>query len=197
MIVPTGPEEGVKVALAVVTVKTLLNVWIPLIAAVMMIVLVPGIAPEGTVILPDRLPLLLIDNVSAAAIPPTVTLMLLSVAVAQPDPAVTLILVPTGPDVGVKVAAAVVTVKALVYVWAKVWIPVITIFLPPVPVEGIVIVPDSTPLILTVNVLIAVFPPTVTPEIVSESAQPEPVTVILVPTGPEVGLKVTVTVVTF
>jgi hypothetical protein len=72
-----------------------------------------------------------------------------------------------------------------------------TIILAPVPnVEGTVIVPDRDPLLFTINVLVAVVPPTVTPEMVSESAQPEPVTVILVPTGPEAGLNAAVTVVT-
>jgi hypothetical protein len=192
--VPTGPEVGLKVAAAVVNVKALLNVWVPLIAAFIMTVLV--VTPEGTVILPEIAPLLFIDNVSVAAIPPTVTLILESAAVAQPDP-VTFILVPTGPDIGVKVGLTVVTVKALLNVWVKVWIPVMTIILAPVPnVEGTVIVPDREPLLFTINVLVAVVPLTVTPEMVSESAQPDPVTVILVPTGPEAGLNAAVTVVT-
>jgi hypothetical protein len=59
-----------------------------------------------------------------------------------------------------------------------------------------VIVPDREPLLFTINVLVAVVPPTVTPEMVSESAQPDPVTVIVEPTLPEVGLKVAVAVVT-
>jgi hypothetical protein len=35
MVVPTGPEVGLKVAVAVVTVKALLNVWTPLVDPVM------------------------------------------------------------------------------------------------------------------------------------------------------------------
>jgi len=71
-----------------------------------------------------------------------------------------------------------------------------TIVLAPVVIDGTVIVPAKLPPLFTVRVLVAVVPPTVTPEMVSESAQPDPVTVITVPTEPEVGLKVAVAFVT-
>jgi hypothetical protein len=53
-----------------------------------------------------------------------VTLVIVSDA-AQPDP-FTVMAVPTDPEVGLKFAAAV-TVKALAYVWAPLFAPVITI----------------------------------------------------------------------
>jgi hypothetical protein len=60
--------------------------------------------------------------------------------------------------------------------------------------DGTVIVPDRLlmPLtVLTVRVLAAIIPPTVTPEIVSAVAQPDPAgTVITVPAGPELGLQI-------
>jgi hypothetical protein len=88
------------------------------------------------------------------------------------------------------------TVNALLNVCAPLIFPVIIMFCNPTDAEGTVIVPDREPLLFTINVLVAVVPPTVTPEMVSESAQPDPVTVIVEPTLPEVGLKVAMAVVT-
>jgi hypothetical protein len=192
-ILPTGPEVGLKVAVAIVTVKAPVNVWAPLFVPVMTMGWAP--APiEGTVIVPDKLPLPFTVRVLVAAVPPTVTPEMVSES-AQPDPE-TVTILPTGPEVGLKVAVAVVTVKALLNVWIPVPAPVMTIVLAPVLIEGTVIVPDKLPLPFTVRVLVAVVPPTVTPEMVSESAQPDPETVTILPTGPEVGLKLAVAVVT-
>jgi len=49
--------------------------------------------------------------------------------------------------------------------------------------------PVNWPLLLTCSVLVAVIVPTVTLVIVSEAAQPDPVTMTFVPTAPDVGLK--------
>jgi hypothetical protein len=192
-ILPTGPEVGLKVAVAIVTVKAPVNVWAPLFVPVITMGWAPALT-EGTVIVPDKLPLLFTVRVLVAVVPPTVTLEIVSDAT-QPDPE-TVTILPTGPEVGLKVAVAVVTVKALLNVWAPPTVPVMTIVLAPVVIDGTVIVPDKLPLPFTVRVLVAVVPPTVTPEMVSESAQPDPETVTILPTGPEVGLKVAVAVVT-
>jgi hypothetical protein len=114
---------------------------------------------------------------------------------AQPDPE-TVTILPTGPEVGLKVAVAVVTVKALLNVLAPLTVPVMTIVLAPALIDGTMIVPDKMPLLFTVKLLVAVVPPTVTLEMVSEETQLDPETVTILPAGPEVGLKVAVAVVT-
>ena len=80
----------------------------------------------------------------------------------------------------------VVTWKAPVKVLEPVLFPVMIIFFNPTVRVGTVIVPERLPLLFTDRVLVAVTPPTVTPEMISETAQPDPVTVITVPTGPDV-----------
>jgi len=79
------------------------------------------------VIFPVNWPLLLTDRwLLLVETPPMVTLVMFS-WLDQPDP-VTLMDVPVGPEVGLKVAGFVitVTVKTLVYVWAPLCDPVIT-----------------------------------------------------------------------
>jgi septum formation inhibitor-activating ATPase MinD len=119
--------------------------------------------------------------------PPTLTEEIISDAV-HPVP-LTVIDVPAGPEVGEKVAVPF-TVKALIKVWAPLLEPVMTISLAPPVVEGTVIVPERTLLSSTVREKVAIMPPTVTEEIVSDAAHPPPLTVIKVPAGPEVGEKV-------
>ena len=69
---------------------------------------------------------------------------------AQPDP-LTVIVVPTGPELGLKLADAVVTLKALVKVWAPLAAPVMIMSLVPAGSEGTVMVPDRAPVLSTVR----------------------------------------------
>ena len=195
IVVPIEPEVGLKLADAVVvTVKALAKVWAPLAAPVMTMLSVPA-ATEGTAMVPDRAPVLLTNRVLLAEVPPTVTPVMLSEA-AQPDP-LTVIIVPTGPEVRLKLAdGVVVTVKALAKVWAPLAAPVMTMLSVPVATEGTVMVPDRAPVLSTDRVLLAEVSPTVTPLMLSEAAQPDPLTVIRVLTEPEVGLKMAHGVVT-
>jgi hypothetical protein len=97
----------------------------------------------------------------------------------------------------VKTAVAIVTVNVLPKVWAPLVFPVITMFWAPVAIEGTVMVPDRLPLAFTDRVkVVAPTPPMVALEIVSEGIHPVPDTVILVPIGPEAGVKVAVRAVT-
>ena len=185
--VPTGPAAGLKVSDGV-TVKALLNVWAPLVAPVITMPLSPGVRPAGMVMLPDSAPPLLIVKVRAADVPPTVTAVIVSLAT-QPVP-LTVTTVFTGPLAEERVAVADVTVKALLNGWAPLVAPVIAMALRPVVTVGTMMVPDSTPEVLTVRNCPAAVPPTVTGVISSPAVQPVPFTVIVVPTGPVAGVKV-------
>ena len=170
-----------------VTVKALLKVWFSLTDPITM-VLIPFVRLLSVLMLPDSMPEGSTDReYPAAGMPPTVTTVICSLGV-QPVPLTVVITVPAGPEFGVKVAVAV-TVKAPMKFWTPLPDPVIAMVLGPGVVLGTVMVPESTPLLLTDRVLVAVVL-TVTAEIVSLAVQPVPLTIITVPTGPVSGIKV-------
>jgi hypothetical protein len=102
----------------------------------------------GTVIVPTRTPLLSTVREQIAVKPPTVIEEIAS-ELNHPLP-LTVTGVPTGPEVGEKVADPV-TVKALVRINEPLLAPVMTTFLPPPTAVGIVTVPERTPLASTVR----------------------------------------------
>ena len=192
--VPAGPVFGVKVAVAV-TVKAPVKPWAPLVAPVITMFLAPpaGVSPAGTVMLPASAPEVT-DRVLVAVVPPTVTEEIDSLA-DQPVP-IAVIAVPLGPIFGVKVIPGT-TVKLVPEIWAPLMAPVITTLLEPgVRPEGTVMVPCSTPPLLTVREFAAARPPTLTDEMASLGTQPVPLVIVSVaPTAPVVGAKVDIAVV--
>jgi hypothetical protein len=133
----------------------------------------------------------LVTLTPVAALPPMVTVAPVTKLVPVMVTLVPPVVEPEFGDITVTVGTPT-TVNALLNVWAPPIVPVIIIFCNPADTEGTVIVPDSAPLLFTTRVLVAVVIPTFTPEMVSESAHPVPVTVMVEPTFPEVGLKLAV-----
>ena len=156
-----GPEFG-EIPVIVgrpTTVNALINVWAPLIFPVIIMFCNPS-DTEGTVIVPDSAPLLFTARVLVAVVPPTFTLEIVSES-AQPDP-VTVIAEPTLPEVGLKLAVAVVTVKLVLNIWIPLSVSIMLTVWLPVPTEGTVIVPVRAPLPFAVKESVAAVPPTVT-----------------------------------
>ena len=92
----------------VVTLNTPTKILLPVAIPVILISCNPGVS-EGTVIVPDRLPVLsTVKPTLLTAVPPIDTPDIVS-DIAQPTPD-TVITVPTGPEAGVKVAVVAVTV---------------------------------------------------------------------------------------
>ena len=104
---PVIPEVGLKLAAGVIL-NALLKVLAPETAPVMTMFLKPPTC-EGTVMVPDKVRLLLTVRVLVAATPPRVALLICSFA-AHPYPE-TVITVPIGPLTGLKLAVLLLMVK--------------------------------------------------------------------------------------
>ena len=128
-------------------------------------------------------------QVWVAIVPPAMDIEPIVVLTENPEP-VTVTLVPTGPEVGLRLIEGVVTVKVADAVFALASVAVTV--LAPAEDAGTLNVAEKAPVadVVTVTGTVVCVAPLNFIVMVEVEAKPAPVTVTVVPTGPEVGFRV-------
>jgi hypothetical protein len=190
-LVPTGPEVGLRLIEGVVTVKVADAVFA--LASVAVTVLAPA-EEAGTTNVAEKAPVADVVTVTGTVVCVAPLNFIVMVEVeAKPAP-VTVTVVPTGPEVGFRVidgvTVKVVTVKIAEAVFALASVAVTV--LAPAEEAGTTNVAEKAPVadVVTVTGTVVCVAPLNFIVMVEVEAKPAPVTVTVVPTGPEVGFRV-------